>query len=76
MICSLLKDLIRKKGAINGPTAPTKIELNPATNPTGTKDLTIFTFFGPFKKRFHTINKPINGFKTSTLISFADCTSK
>ena len=53
----------------NGFAALKKVNLN-------IKEGEIFALLGPFKKRFQTINKPINGFKTSTLISFADSTLK
>ena len=57
-----------KNGAIRGPTAPTKIELNPLIAPTGIKEDICFSFFDPFKNKYQIINKPMSGLSISTLI--------
>ena len=75
IIFSLVNWLFKKKGAISGPVAPTKIEAKPLMPPTLINDLDFFSFLGPFRKRYQIIKIPIIGFKKSTLISLADLTS-
>ena len=47
IIFSFKRSLLRKKGAIKGPVAPIKIELNPLIAPTGIKEDICFSFFDP-----------------------------
>ena len=75
IIFSLVRLLFKKNGAIRGPVAPTKTDAKPLIPPTLTNDFDIFSFLGPFKKRYQIINIPIIGFKKSTLISLAELTS-
>ena len=66
--------LFKKNGAISGPVAPINIELIPLIPPTKVKESLLVSFFSFFKNKYHRINTPINGFKNSTFISFADVT--
>ena len=75
IIFSFVKLLLKKKGAIRGPVAPTNIEARPLIRPTLINDLDFFSYLGPFKKRYQIIKTPIMGFKKSTLISLAELTS-
>ena len=76
-IFSLVKFSFRKKGAIRGPVAPTKIDANPLILPTLINDFDFFSILLlDLIKRYQIIKTPIIGFKKSTFISLAELTWK